>query len=345
MTLTRRAALASFAATAFVGVPRARAGKTLYIGRGQHTYEVQHDWGETPRGFVYGITHGVAVDKQDNVYIAHTAHPDSDLRDCVLVFDPDGAPLRSWGAEYAGGVHGFDIFDEGEEEVVYLTDLTRGLFKLTLDGEVLWHVARPGFHDGKDLKYRPTNVGVAPDGTVYFADGYGSYYIHVFDHHGRELGTFGGPGDHQPGRTFHPHGIFIDTRRDEPLVVVCENYYGEGVVAHGQLQRFDLEGNFHSYVEMKDLRQPRHGDIHRGTLLIPDFFGRITLLDHNDRLITHLGDSFTTNDHLTALQRGPRQNYPAGKFVRPHDGAFTSRGDIIITEFLPTGRVTRLNQA
>lgn len=344
MQLTRRSALVSFTAAAFVGARRSEATPQAVIGSGAHRYEVRHDWGKTPAGFVYGLTHGVAVDKNDFVYIAHTAHKTSTSKDCVLVFDPEGNFVKSWGPGYGGGAHGFDIFEEDGDEVIYLTDLSRGLFKLTLEGEVIWHVAKPAFHAGKDLKYRPTNVGVAPDGTVYFADGYGSYYIHVFDREGKELGAFGGPGDHEQGKVFHPHGLFVDTRGAAPLLIACENYYGAGVTAHGQLQRFNLDGSFHSYVAMKDLRQPRHADIFNGDLLIPDFFGRITLLDQNDKLIGHLGDAFTSNDNLRVLSKAPREEYPTGKFLRPHDGAFTKNGDIIITEYLPTGRVTRLSK-
>jgi len=61
---------------------------------------------------------------------------------------------------------------------------------------VIWHVAKPPFYDAhKDLKYTPTNVAVAPNGDVYFADGYGSWFIHHLDKNGNYKRTFGGPGD------------------------------------------------------------------------------------------------------------------------------------------------------
>ena len=87
---------------------------------------------------------------------------------------------------------------------------------------MIWRVARPRFYDvHPDLKYTPTNVAVAPSGDVYFADGYGSWFIHHLDKDGNYKKTFGGPIDDDTKATIHPHGLYVDVRGKEPLVVVA----------------------------------------------------------------------------------------------------------------------------
>ena len=86
---------------------------------------------------------------------------------------------------------------------------------------MIWHVDKPPFYqEHKELKYTPTNVAIAPSGDIYFADGYGSWFIHHLDKNGNYKETFGGPGDGNTA-TIHPHGLYCDVRGKEPLVVVA----------------------------------------------------------------------------------------------------------------------------
>ena len=66
--------------------------------------------------------------------------------------------------------------------------------------------------DGKPAtKFSPTNVGIAPNGDIYLADGYGSDTISQYDPRGRYIRTFGGTGK-EPGQLSRPHGLIVDTR-------------------------------------------------------------------------------------------------------------------------------------
>ena len=203
---------------------RARGGETapVIVGEGAHRYRFHDAWPKLPAHLQWGVTHGVAVDRQGNVHVFHTSRPDAATKDCVVVFDRAGNFLRSWGSQFVGGAHGMDLIVEDGREILYLTDLQRGLFKMTLEGELLWHVAQPEWYRGRDAKYRPSNVAVGPEGDVFLADGYGSYFIHHLTKAGRYVRTFGGPGE-EAGQTQHPHGLFIDRRGSEPLLVVGEN--------------------------------------------------------------------------------------------------------------------------
>ena len=42
--------------------------------------------------------------------------------DTVLVFDPKGKFVRSFGKEWHGGGHGIEIRKEGSEEFIYLSN-------------------------------------------------------------------------------------------------------------------------------------------------------------------------------------------------------------------------------
>jgi hypothetical protein len=313
------------------------------LGAGEHRYRCLHDWGRLPDTIQYGLTHGVAVDAAGNVYILHTSRKTSPVKDTVVVFDKSGNFVRSWGAEYFGTAHGFDLVREDDREVFYLTDTARGLFKTTLDGKVIWHVAKPPLYETrKDLKYAPTNVAVAPGTSdVYFADGYGSWFVHRLDKDGNYKGTFGGPSDDDTKAAIHPHGLYVDARGQEPLVVVAEN--DPKGQKPGRLHAFNLGGEHHS-VRPTPVRSPRHFDRRGDLVVIPDLDAVVTLLDREDKVIAQLGDGFTTMKEVRTLRTKPRDQFTPGKFVCPHDAAFDPAGNIYVAEWVDVGRVTKLEK-
>jgi hypothetical protein len=347
--LSRRTVLSSAlgAGLAAYAAPRARAAEPaaaaapIILGEGKHRYECLHDFGQLPPDIQWGLTHGVAVDRAGNVYVFHTSRKTSPNKDTVIVFDKAGRFLRSWGNEYFGSAHGFDLIVEDGREFFYLTDMARGLFKTTPDGKVVWHVARPPFYaDRKDLKYTPTNVAVAPGGDVYFADGYGSWFIHHLDKNGNYKKTFGGPGEAK-GATIHPHGLYVDARGKEPLVVVAEN--DPKGKSPGRLHAFNLDCEHHS-VLTTPVRSPRHFDRRGDVVVIPDLDAVVTLIDEQNKVIAQLGDGFTTMAEVRTLRTKPREQFKPGKFVCPHDAAFDAEGNIYVAEWVDVGRVTKLRK-
>lgn len=345
MHMTRRNFVsASIAAGAMAMMPHgtdAAETDAPIVGAGEHRYHFLRNWGQLPPNIEYGLTHGVAVDKARNVYVLHTSTKKSECKDTVVVFDSAGKFLRSWGSEYFGTAHGFDLVVEDGQESFYITDMARGLFKTTLDGKVIWHVARPPFYDDKpNLKYTPTNVAVAPGGDLYFADGYGSWFIHHYDRNGNYKKTFGGPGD-GPTATTHPHGLYVDPRGPEPLVVVAEN--DPKGKSPGKLHAFNLDCEHHSVLPTK-VRSPRHFDRQGDLVVIPDLDAVVTLIDRDNKIITQLGDGFTTFDQVRSLRTKPRDQFTPGKFICPHDAAFDADGSIFVTEWVDVGRVTKLQK-
>lgn len=341
MPTSRRRFLASIATVCVVPKLWSRDADPVVVGEGKHRYVFNDRWAKLPPGIRWGLTHGVVVDRKRFVHVFHTSRQDSPNKDCVVVFDPEGNFVRSWGPQFVGGAHGFDLVVEDGREILYLTDLQRGLFKMTLDGELIWHVEKPDWYkDHADAKYRPSNVAVAPSGEVYFSDGYGSYYIHQLTREGRYVRTFGGPGE-EPGRTQHPHGLFVDRRGAEPLLVVGEN--DPKGQKPGRLQAFSLDGEHRRFLPTP-VRSPRHFDQWGKLAVIPDLDARVTLVDENYQTVANLGDGWTTMAEVRALRGKTPDHFTPGKFVCPHDAAFDQDGSLYVTEWVTHGRVVKLEK-
>lgn len=308
--------------------------KTPVQGVDGHRYEIIHDWGQLPNDIAYGNTHGVAEDAQGRIYIKHTVHKTSQKGDAVVVFDPEGKFIKSWGSEFRGGAHGMHLAKEGKDEVFYLCDTARRkVVKTTLDGQMIWERGCPEETGGykKPEEYVPTNVATAPDGTVFVADGYGRNYIHVYKSDGTYVKTFGGSGKNA-GHTSCPHGLMVDTRGAEPLLVVADR-------SNRRLQYFTLEGEHVKFVT-EELRAPCHFHTHGSDLLIPDLESRVTIFDKENKLVTHLGDG----THYNGIRDKDRSAFTAGKFVAPHSAIFDHTGNIFVVEWVDVGRVTKLRK-
>ena len=293
--------------------------KTPVVGTGEHTYECLHNWGELPSHVKWGETHGVAVDEAGLVYIKHRNNA-PDPMDAIVVFDPEGKFVRSFGDEYNGGGHGIDIRKEGGTEFLYLCDVKHGIVaKTTLKGELVWAKGRPpepGVYKDPAVKYSPTNVAFAADGGFYIGDGYGSHYIHQYDKDANWVRTWGGVGV-EPGKMKTPHGLWLDNRPGrEPSLVVADR-------ANARLQYFTLDGQHLSFVS--DVSFPAHFDIRGDVLLVPDLHARVSLFGKDNKVITHLGyDEAWTKQVLAdgfKMRREP-QSWPAGRFIHPHDACF-----------------------
>jgi hypothetical protein len=311
------------------------------LGEGEHRYEAIHNWGQLPSHVVWGDTHGVCIDRDGLIYIKHRSHQKEPM-DAIVVFDPDGRFVRSFGREYHGGGHGIDIRQEGGEEFLYLSDVKNNIVaKSTTKGEQVWRKGRPaepGVYDDPAVRYKPTNIAFAPDGGFYIGDGYGSHYIHQYDKDAGWVRTWGGAGD-APGKMRTPHGLWLDDRPGrEPSLVVADR-------ANARLQYFTLDGKHLSF--LNDFSFPADIDIQGETMLVPDLHARVTLLDGDNKVITHLGyDADWTKEVLADKfrMRSEPKRWQPGRFIHPHDACFDKDGNIFVTEWVPTGRVTLLRK-
>lgn len=345
------AAVATSTAPMFLGATNKSGSTKPTVGGGEFTYECDHFWGHDalPEGASYGnASHGVAVDDEGLIYITHTGTPDS-----VFVFSPDGRFVRSMGelhaTKFKGGTrssgHGIDIRSEGNEQFIYLSPANPNLFftKMTLKGEVVWNRGRKeltkdsGVYDNPKARYRPTNTSFRPDGGYYLGDGYGSNTLFEYDANDKFVRTIGGTGAGD-GQFKTPHGQWLDTRGEQPLLVVADR-------ANARLQWFDLDGN---HVRTQDdFLFPADIDQQGDVLLVPDLHARVTLLDKSNSVITHLGDDEAWRAQVLDKKvgmRGKKDLWQAGKFVHPHDACFDADGNIFVAEWVVGGRVTKLTK-
>lgn len=345
-----KAAAVPLVSPTLLGVQDKAGTRAPVLGSGEYTYEAIHDWGMLPPRLKWGNTHGVVEDAQGLIVVHHTVHPTSDSGDTVVVLDRDGRFVRSWGSDYRGVAHGLHVRREGSGEFLYLTANAANprqtppparqavVVKTTLGGEVVWTIAGPppGDHykpgpDGTAPRYNPTNVAIAPNGDVYVADGYGSYFITQYDSQGAPVSTFGGRGD-GPGQLNEPHGLWMDVRGPAPLLVVADR-------RNNRLQRFTPAGEHVDFIP--GFRLPCHFDEHDGLVVVPDLHGRVTLLDRDNRIVAHLGDSNAPTWN-NPLRNQPRDQFIPGQFICPHGACFDHEGNIFVVEWVEVGRVTKL---
>lgn len=350
---TASAAGLAAAAAPFVRAQSKSGRRPAIVGTGAHTYECHHGWGQLPPHLRWGETHGVTVDSQGFVYVKHNTGP-SGLRhqDAIVVFDPDGRYVRSFGDEYSAFAnlhtvgHGIDLRVEGGTEYLYLCHTWANVVtKTTLQGEIVWAISTPwesGVYQDR-RQFIPTNVAFHPsDGSVYIADGYGSNHIHRFDKDGRYLSTFGGKGGRdQHGKFSTPHGLWVDARPGrDPQLGICDR-------ANARLEYFTLDGAYVSTVE--GLSYPAHLDTRGEVLLCPDLHARVTLFDRNNQVLTHLGFDQAWTDRVLNkggqggfIMRTKPDTWEDGRFIHPHDACFDKDGNIYVVEWVSSGRVTKL---
>jgi hypothetical protein len=301
------------------------------VGEGDHRYGWDPAWGARPDGSDLGNTHGgIVVDAAGRIYV------NTDTEDAVMVFHPDGRLLDRWGADLAGGLHGMTIAERRGVEHLWLTHTGRHeVYETTLGGRVLrtfpWPEASGKYASAGE--FRPTGVAVAPDGRVFVADGYGKGWIHEYTAEGEWTRCWGGPGT-EPGRFRTPHGILLDTRGAEPRLVVADR-------ENARLQVFDLDGGLLEVVEGM-FRRPCMAAQRGDELVVADLAGRVTVLDRDNRLVTHLGDQPDTGKR--ANNGVPRAEWAQGEFLAPHAAAWDARGDLYVMDWLALGRVTRLQR-
>jgi hypothetical protein len=317
-------------------------GKAPVLGVGEHRYEVvSHNWGDLPSHVVWGETHGVTIDEEGLVYIKHRSNAKQAM-DAIVVFDPQGKFVRSFGKEYHRGGHGIDLRKEGREQFLYLCDVAHGIVaKTTLKGEhvwVKWVPEEPGVYANPRAKYSPTNVAFAADGGFYIGDGYGSHYIHQYDKDANWVRTWGGEGD-APGKMRTPHGLWLDDRPGrEPSLIVADR-------ANARLQYFTLDGKHLSFI--KEVSFPAHFDLRGDTMLVPDLHARVSLFDKDNKVIAHLGyDAEWTKQVLAdgMKMRKTPDRWQNDRFIHPHDACFDKDGNIFVVEWVPTGRVSFLRK-
>lgn len=356
---------ATGAAAALVAPAIVTAKKTdsqLIIGEGDYQYEVTHNWPRLPDEYSWQTTHDVAFDSDGLLYVIHQGDLDNPEQPTIFVFDEDGKYVRSFGEQFNGGGHGLEIRNENGQDFLYVCAYhqQRSFAKLDTHGEQVWRKGAPMecgvYAEGEDKfprarsdnpwdrdRFIPTNIAFLPDGGFFLSDGYGAYRVHRYDSEGNWLSMFGQPGsdaDRAPGNFKLPHGIWIDDRGEEPLVVVADREFD-------RLQWFTLDGE---HRRTKDgFLWPANIDVLGDVMLVPELVARTTLLGKDNQVIAQLGtDSQRIQKNRQETGgfniRTDESQWIPGKFVHPHDACFDRDGNIYVAEWVATGRVSKLRR-
>ncbi len=200
-----------------------------------------------PDGRIWGATSAVhpAPDGK-NIWIAERCGAnlcvDSDL-DPLMLFDPSGKVIKSFGARMIAWPHGIFVEPNGN---VWITDAVgyapvpegwgHVVYKFSPDGDLLMTLGKKGVAGaGKDTFTKPSDVLVAPNGDIFVADGHdatGNNRIVKFASDGTYIKESGSVGS-ENGEFRDPHALAMDSRGR--LFV--------GDRGNSRIQIFDRDGN------------------------------------------------------------------------------------------------------
>lgn len=305
---------------------------SLQTGNGQWTYRVVEGWGALPAGVAFGGTHGgIATDKSGQVYISTQSETG------VLVYSAEGALLRTMAHEYPE-IHSMVLAEENGTEYFYCT-VQKGtskenwLFvKIKTDGTVVQKITAPaeaGFHAPNE--WRLTAALPGPDGSIFIANGYGDSRIFRFDKKGQYLASYSGKGSAE-GLLDCSHGMAIDTRYDQPLLLVCDR-------ENRRLCHFDFDGKYVGTVT-QHLRRPCQTSFHGDYVIVSELEGRVTILDKDNTPVAFLGDN-PRESQWANYQVDPAQ-VARTTFSAAHGCYIDSSANIYVSDWNHTGRITKL---
>ena len=277
-------------------------------------FQYVDSWPVYPDGQDVGQVVEIVVDQADRVYVFHR------IDVSPLIFNKDGSYIGTWEQnDHWQDIHGVTIGSDDSGEYLIVVDRNRHIVsRCDLDGNVSWTAGTPDeAADAMGYFNLPTDSGIAPNGDIYVADGYGNARVHQFSSTGEHIRSWGSAGV-GPGKFHLPHGVRILDADGEPTVYVCDR-------ENWRIQRFTLDGEYLG--KITGLRQP--GDIIAdpdGVRYVPELQGRIAILDQDDHIVARIG--------------GERNTEP-GNFFAPHSVALDSDGSLYVGEVLEGQRVSK----
>jgi hypothetical protein len=256
----------------------------------------------------------------------------------VLIYNK-GGDLLDWWTLGLNAAHGLTWHRQADgQEFLFVADNGGRVLKVSLEGKVVMelpHPAKVGAYTDRD-SYSPTETAIAPNGDIYVVDGYGSQFVLHFDPTGKFLGKFGGRSTQpsNPGKFMQAHGIALDTRGDQPLLVCTErirNEFNWFTLAGVHVRGVYLPG---AYVS-RPVIHGRH--LYSGVCFgarPADFRmwqkqGYVTILDEHDQVISNPGGRAPTYEE-GRLQL-MLQDQPV--FENCHDVCVDDAGDLYVCQW------------
>jgi len=303
-------------------------------GPGGRVFTVIEDWLHLPAGWTACDVPGVTVGPNDQVFLATRGNCPRSADHPIIVLEPDGTFVRSFGEGLFEFTHAIAF---GVDGLLYCTDVGGHRVQVfTTDGELVRTIAGPTSpsdtgYSNNDFRAivraagpfnAPTKMVTAANGDLFASDGYGNARVHRFSPVGELRESWGQPGDGHGA--FHvPHSVLV---LPDGRVLVCDR-------ENSRIQIFDLDGRYLG--EWTDLARPddvcvdADGNVYVAELgeraaLYPwmhapygqDRPARISVLDLNGNVLNRWGE-----DPAVSLE-----------FAAPHGIACDSRGNVYVSE-------------
>jgi peptidylamidoglycolate lyase len=256
----------------------------------------------------------------------------NETKNNVLIYDKNGKLLSTWGSDYPGA-HGFTLFNENGEDVLFICDTERHqVIKTTIDGRVLMTLYYPketGEYT-KPEEYVPTETAIAPNGDIYVADGYGKDFIIQYDAKGKYIRHFGGRGTEEK-HLLNAHGVCMDYRdKNNPCLIVCSRQ-------QNAFKRFAPDGTYLSTIALPGAWVCR--PVIKGEYLYTAVLqsnsrqwrqsGFVTILDKNNKVVSNLAGSEPSYTGNT-----PDEMYQTIKaFQYPHDVCIDDEENLYVAQW------------
>jgi len=291
-------------------------------------------WGQLPPGKTFGGTHGaIASDKAGRIYVSTQSETG------VLVYERDGSLAKTIATEYPE-VHSLTYALENGEEYFYTT-VQKGtpkenwLFvKMKTDGTVVQKITAPpeaGFTAPNE--WRLTAAIVAPDDSIYIANGYGDSRIFKFDKGGNYRSSIGSKGK-ADGQFDCSHGLAVDTRYEQPFLLVVDR-------ENRRLCHYDFDGKFVRNITSY-LRRPCQVSFWKDYAVVSELEGRVTILDKNNAPVAFLGDN-PDKSQWANYALSPAEIAPTW-FSAAHGCFIDNEANIYVSDWNRSGRITKLSR-
>jgi hypothetical protein len=201
-------------------------------------YQLVEHWAQLPPGVQWGVMSAVDIDSHGTIYAFKRADPGQkpgEMSSMVMVLDPNGKFLRSWGQHMFSSAHGLRVLRDG---FIWITDKTGDqVFKFSPDGELLMTLGKKGLagdNNSTDLLNGPSDVVVAQSGDIFVSDGESTNTRVVkFSKDGKFIKCWGTKGS-GPGELNVPHNIAMDS---EGRLYVADR-------SNKRIQVFDQDGKY-----------------------------------------------------------------------------------------------------
>jgi len=311
-------------------------------------FEVDPWWPKPlPEGWVTGQLATVFVDANDYVIVTNRRDiSDEEKETCqqagsVIIFDPEGNVVDSWGTEETVPIKIHSCCVDNEDNI-WLTGNGDGIVqKYSRDGRFLLQVGERGVFDtsdgsidgealnsGKSQFFMVAGITADPEnGEIYVCDGYGNRRVVVLDSQGRFLRQWGRQGTIEEinegvGGVFAKavHAVAIS----KAGLVYISDRQGDRV------QVFDKQGNFQ-----------RNIWIRTGTPTLPDRRGTAWWVDFSPDpeqkfmyVMNGRNEQVHILDHASGeiLSTFGRPGHQLGCFTHGHTLAVDSQGSIYVAE-------------